>query len=159
MIVAYSCNSDDNTVTQGQTYEANSINGKITFADTNYYAFSDTSKGYFNISAFATWPPTGPASANSKLVIKKEAGIYVADYKLVVPGNGDYVVTTSYIKLPYLPFGSVFGLGTYQCDTSHSAACIFATPPSKIAKIENNNGLGNINFFSWIDTTKQIYKF
>lgn len=154
------CNKDETSPSEpGITYDAKSINGRVTFADTNYFAYSDTTKGYYNISAFSTWPPMGPASANSKLTLKKEGGKYIADYKLTVPSNGTYVVTTAFIKIPYLPSGSVLGLGTYHCDTSHVVSCQLSSTPAKTAVITDNKGIGDINFLSWIDTTKMIYKF
>jgi hypothetical protein len=158
LTIAYSCS--DNTVTPvPTTYDQLSINGRITFADTaGYYKFTDTSKGYYNISAFSQWPPMGPASANSKLVLKMEGGKMVADYKLILPSNGLFTVTAAYIKLPYLPFGSVFGLGKYKSDTSHVPAVIYDTTNARVT-ISGNQGVGNVNFLSWIDTTKKIYQF
>lgn len=158
LTIAYSCS--DNTVTPTTTYDQLSINGRITFPDTaGYYKFTDTSKGYYNISAFSKWPPMGPASANSKLVIKMEGGKMVADYKLIVPANGYYAVTSAYIKLPYLPFGSVYGLGKYMSDTTHNPIVVYDSSSSAKVSITGNQGVGNINFLSWIDTTKKIYQF
>lgn len=157
--IAYSCNSDS-TVTppSGTTYDQLSINGRITFPDTaGYYKFMDTAKGYYNISAFAQWPPMGPASASSKLITKIDGGKLVADYKIIVPANGFYTVTSAYIRLPYTS-GSVFGMGKYGSDTSHSPAQIFDTTNARVS-IQGNVGIGGINFLSWVDTTSKIYKF
>lgn len=157
LTIAYSCSDD--TVTPVTSFDKLSINGRLTFPDTNgYYKFQDTTKGYYNISAFSQWPPMGPASANSKLVLKMESGKLVADYKLIVPSNGNYTVTSAYIKLPYLPFGSVFGLGKYKSDTSHVPGVIYDTTNARV-NISNDAGVGNINFLSWADTTKKIYQF
>ena len=158
LTIAYSC-SDNTVTTMTTSYDQLSINGRITFIDSvGYYKFKDTIKGYYNISAFAQWPPAGPASANSKLVLKMEGGKMVADYKLIVPANGFFTVTSAYIKLPYLPSGSVFGLGKYKSDTSHVPSVIYDTTNARV-NISGNQGVGNINFLSWIDTTSRIYKF
>ncbi|MGV8017134.1 MAG: hypothetical protein AB2L26_02950 [Ignavibacteria bacterium] len=158
LTAAYSCSNNDNPVNNTTAWDNNSINGRITFTDSaGYYKFRDTTAGYYDISAFATWPPTGNASANSKMTLKMENGKMVADYKLTVSANGFYTITTSYIKLPYMP-GSVYGLGKYGSDTSHSPARIFDTTNARV-QIQNNAGVGDINFISWLDTTNKIYKF
>ena len=156
--IAYSCSESTVAPPSGTTFDQLSINGRITFPDTNgYYKFLDTSKGYYNISAFAQWPPMGPSSANSKIFPKIEGGKLVADYKLIVPANGFYTVTSAYIRLPYVA-GSVFGLGKYGSDTSHVTGQIYDTTNARVS-ITGNNGVGGINFLSWSDTTSRIYKF
>ena len=159
LTIAYSCNSDSTVAPGVTTYDQLSINGRITFTDSvGYYKFTDTSKGYYNISAFSQWRPVGPASANSKLVLKMEGGKMVADYKMIVPANGFYTVTSAYIKLPYSS-GSVYGLGKYKSDTTHNPVVVFDSSSSAKVSITGNQGVGNINFLSWIDTTKKIYQF
>lgn len=156
--IAYSCSESTVAPPSGTTFDQLSINGRITFPDTNgYYKFLDTSKGYYNISAFAQWPPMGPASASSKLITKIESGKLVADYKIIVPANGFYTVTSAYIRLPYTA-GSVFGMGKFGSDTSHNPAQIFDTTNARVS-IQSNAGVGGINFLSWVDTTSRIYKF
>lgn len=159
LTIAYSCSNNDTVVSPPTvSYDQLSINGRITFTDSaGFYKFKDTTKGYYDISAFAQWPPMGPSSANSKIYPKMENGKMVADYKLIVPANGFFTVTSSYIKLPYSA-GSVYGLGKYKSDTTHSPAVIYDTTNARVS-ITNNNGVGNINFISWIDTTNRIYKF
>jgi len=157
LTLAYSCsNNDNNPVTS--TWATNSINGRITFTDsTGYYKFKDTSAGYFDISAFSIWPPQGPASGSSKLNLSMVNGKMVADYKVIVAADGFYTLTSAYIKLPYTQ-GSVYGLGKYGSDTSHNGGLIFDTTNARVT-ILNGNGVGGINFLSWIDTTNKIYKF
>lgn len=158
LTIEYGCNS--NTVAPNvTTYDQLSINGRITFTDTvGYYKFRDTTAGYYDISAFAQWPPMGPASANSKLSLIMVNGKMVADYKMIVPSNGIYAVTAAYIKLPYSA-GSVYGLGKYSSDTTHNPVIVFDTTSSSKVTISGNQGVGNINFLSWIDTTNKIYRF
>lgn len=154
LTIAYSCS--DNTV--APNYDQLTVSGRISFTDsTNYYKFNDTTKGYYDISAFALWPPTGPASANSKLVLKMEGGKMVADYQLLVKNNAFYTITTSYIKLPYTA-GSVYGLGKYKSDTTHNPGIIYDTTNARVS-VFGTQGIGNINFLSWIDTTNKIYRF
>jgi hypothetical protein len=159
LTIAYSCSNNDSPVSPGgTTYDQLSINGRITFTDsTGYYKYKDTSKGYYDISAFAQWPPMGPASANSRLILKMDNGKMVADYKMIVTANGNYTVTSSYIKLPYTS-GSVSGLGKYKSDTTHNPGVIYDTTNARIG-ILNNQGVGNINFISWLDTLNRIYHF
>jgi hypothetical protein len=85
-------------------------------------------------------------------------GKMVADYKMIVPANGVYAVTSAYIKLPYSQ-GSVYGMGKYLSDTSHNPGAIYDTTSSSKVTISGNQGVGNINFLSWIDTTNKIYRF
>ena len=155
--IAYGC-SENTVAPTGKTFDDLSINGRITFPDTTgYYKFADTSKGYYNVSAFAQWPPMGPASASSKIVPKIDGGKLVADYKILVPANGFYTITSAFIRLPYTA-GSVYGLGKYGSDTSHSPAQIYDTTNARVS-IQGNVGVGGINFLSWADTTTKIYKF
>lgn len=158
LTIAYSCNSDSTVAPGVTTYDQLSINGRVTFTDTvGYYKFKDTLNGYYNISAFAQWPPMGPSSANSKLTLKMENGKMVADYKMIVPANGFFTVTSAYIKLPYSA-GSVYGLGKYKSDTTHNVGVIYDTTGARVTMI-SNQGVGNVNFLSWIDTTNKIYRF
>ena len=154
--------SDDNPVTI-KTYDAYSVNGTISFVDTlvNTSILNDTTNGYYSISAFAVWPPVANASATAKIYPVKIGGKYTANYILVLPSNGSYTITTAYIRIPYVPFSSVLGLGIYDTtpgnDTTHNVGTVGG--PHTKAVISNGTGIGNINFNSWIDTTKKIYKF
>jgi hypothetical protein len=154
----FSCKSDTTNpvYTSGTTYDAYSINGTITFVDNNF--IPDTVNGYYDISAFSSWPPTGNATASAKLKPVLSGGKYTASYKIIVP-NGSFTLTSAYIKLPY-GAGSVLGLGMYDVagnDTTHNLGIIYGSHPK--ATITNGAGIGNINFNSWIDTTKKIYNF
>jgi len=155
LTLAYSCS--DNPVVS--SYDNLTINGRITFVDTTgYYKFTDTSKGYYDVSAFAVWPPMSNATASSKLSLKMENGKMVADYKLILPSAGDFTITSSWIKKPYTVGNSVFGLGKYKSDTSHSAALLWDTTGARVY-LPSSPGVGGINFLSFIDTTKKLYRF
>lgn len=145
----YSCSDDDNTVIVPVGPEANSISGTITFEDTNFV----TSGGYYDISAFTSWFPSGPPTGNDSLIITKVGNKYQANYKISNLPNGQYFLSSAWIKLPYVQF-SVNGLGTYGCDTSSAFTC----RPDSVT-ISNNVGVENINFLSWADTTNRIYQY
>jgi hypothetical protein len=157
MAIIYGCNSDDNNPTGGGTVtiDPNTINGAVTFVDTN--AVIDTTGGYYSVNAFATWPPTGNPTATAKIkLIKGTDGKYSATYKIIGLNNGQYVVTSAFIKTPYVVGNGVLGLGSFSCDSSSS--CLFGPGIQKVT-IENNNGKADINFKSFADTSRKIYKF
>ncbi len=156
MAIIYGCNSDNNNPTGGGvTIDPNTINGTITFVDTNVVI--DTTGGYYSVNAFATWPPMGNPTATAKIkLIKGTDGKYSANYKILGLNNGQYVVTSAFIKTPYVVGNGVLGLGSFSCDTS--ASCLFGPGVQRVT-IENNNGKADINFKSFADTSKKIYKF
>jgi hypothetical protein len=154
----FSCKSDSSNPVNN-SYDANTINGTITFVDTLF--ISDTTNGYYSVDAYTVWPPTntGP-TAYTKIIPQKAGGKYTANYKIIVPTNAPYTITAAYIRLPYIQ-GSVYGLGMYDVagkDTVHNDSLIFSIPHPK-ATITGGTGIGNINFNCWIDTAKKIYKF
>jgi hypothetical protein len=159
LMIAFSCSDkNNNIVTGGITYDANSINGTVTFVDSVF--ISDTTHGYYSVDAYSVWPPTAGPTAFSKIHPTKSGGKYSANFKIIVPSDGSYILTTSFIKTPYVPGSSVLGLGMYDVspnDTTHSASVIYGNHPK--ATISGGTGIGNINYNSWIDTTKYIYKF
>jgi hypothetical protein len=152
MFTVYRCSDDNNNTIIVSGPDAKSISGTITFADTNFA----TSGGYYDISAFPSsgWPPMAGPTQNDSLVITKVGNQYKANYKLTNLPDGNYVLTSAWIILPYTA-NSTVGLGMYGCDTSHSAGCIFGTPGT--VTISNSVGVENINFLSWADTLNRIY--
>jgi hypothetical protein len=160
----YSCKEDTTPTQSGTSYENNTINGTITFvgSDSTFLTDTTSANGYFSINAYTNWPPTAQP-IYSKLKFYKSGNVYKADYKLVgLADNGSYLITTAYIKLPYGP-NSVSGLGFYYnnqngCDTSHSISCQNNASIPRVT-ITNNQGVGNINFLSWIDKSNKIYQF
>lgn len=156
LTLAYGCS--DSTVTP--TPASNQINGRITFPNVDTAVVNSLTKdsSYFAVSIFANWPPMGNATKTEKLKLKNESGTWVADYTITTPGDGSYVVTSSWIKVPYTVGKSVFGLGTYHSDTSHAVSQVFSTTGKK-ATISGGTSVSGINFLSWADTTQKIYKF
>jgi hypothetical protein len=156
-----SCSNDSTTVIT-PTVDANSINGTISFVDTTNI-LTDTTAGYYSVSAYANWPPAASPTSTVKIVPVKSGTKYSANYKFTGMANGSYAITAAYIKIPYVPGSSVLGLGLYNStagcdDTSHLAGCIYSTSIPK-ATITSNAGVSGINFKSFADTTKKIYKF
>ena len=157
LVTVLSSCSDDNNSTSTGSIDKNSISGTITFTDSVF--LTDTVSGYYSVDAFATWPPTGNATASLKVKPTKQSdNSYKASYKFTNMSSGNYVITTSYIKLPYVVGSSVYGLGIYGCDTAHNSSCIYNSAIQK-ATITNDVGVANINFLSWADTSKHIYRF
>lgn len=151
MVSLYSCSSDDTNPVTSVTYDANTINGTVSFVDTNYIA--DTTNGSYYVAAFATWP--GPPSALAKIVPVKSNGKFTATYKIVVSQNGNYIVSTAWVKNN--PYASYI-LGVYDVagkDTSR--ASLLGSHPT--ANISDGKGIGDINYNSYIDTTFYLAKF
>ena len=148
-----SCKSDDNPVTNTEvTYDANTINGTITFVDTAKF-ISDTSSGAYFVAVFANWP--GQPSAYVKITPKLANGKYTATYKVPVTADGNYVVSTAWIK--YNPYYSLI-LGVYDVagkDTSR--ASLLGSHPT--ANISSGKGVGNINYNAYLDTAYKLAKF
>ena len=69
-----------------------------------------------------------------------ESGNWVADYSITAPNDGQYVVTSAWIKVPYTVGNSVFGLGTYHSDTSHLPSEVYSTT-GKRANIVNGTSV------------------
>lgn len=137
----YSCSDDDTVnVTPGGT-----ISGTIIFTDSVF----QTTSGYYNVSAFASWPPTSAPKGTDSLVIIMDTTNNRANYSITVANNGTYYITSAWTKLPYVQGVSDYGLGLYGCDTS-------LCNPTGVAVADGSN-VNNINFLSWADTTNRIY--
>lgn len=151
--ILYGCKEDTVITPTPGGPEANSINGKITFADTNFLF----NGGYYDVAVFPPppgWPPMGPPSGNDSLVITNVGGVYQADYSIKGLSNGDYIVAVGW--RPDIG-GQSPVLGIYGCDTAHASTnpgCVFN--PSRVT-ITNNEGVANINILSWADTTQQVF--
>jgi len=152
IVIAYSCSND--TVTPSGP-EAKTINGNVTFVDTNFILTG----GSYLISAFASsaWPPMGPPNSYDTIKITRTGNILNTsyNYKLKDLNPGDYVVTVGFRKTTggQSPIMSVYG-----CDTARSQySMCFLNPPNKATIGANNEGTQGINMLSWADTTKKVY--
>ena len=147
-VFIYSCGSDTTTNNNTTvTFDVNTINGTITFAETNFIP-----GGSYLISAYpeSGWPPMSGPSAYDTIHVSTGQTAY--NYKLVGLNDGKYVVSVGYRKATG---GQSPIMGIYGCDTSHSFTCLLS--PTLKADISGNAGVGNINFLSWADTTNKIY--
>lgn len=127
-----------------------SINGRITFVDTNFIQ----TPSYYYAGAFSVWPPNfiGPDTYDS-LIIQHQGNIYYADYHILNLPNSNYKVALG-VMGPLLV--ESFILGIYGCDTVHIPFSSCPLDPTSVT-IQNYNGVENINFLGWADTTQRIY--
>ncbi len=149
-ILINSC-GEDTVVTTATTVPAGTMKGTITFVDTNRVY----NVGYYDVSVYASWPPMGPPSGSDTVSLTKTGNVYTGTYEINGLSSGSYVTTCAFIKTPYGP-GSVYLLGVRGCDTNHSPIC-WGNPAKD--SLSPNVGLENLNFLSWIDTTKKISQF
>lgn len=146
-VFIYSCGEDSVTTPNNPTFEANSINGTVTFVETNF-----ATNGSYLISAYpkSGWPPMGGPAAYDTIPVVSGQTSY--NYKLVGLNDGAYVVSVGFRR--FTPGQSPI-MGIYGCDTLRSFPCLLS--PSDSAVISGNSGVGNINFLSWADTTNKIF--
>ncbi|HMQ79037.1 MAG TPA: hypothetical protein PKE39_01875 [Ignavibacteria bacterium] len=149
-IIINSC-GDDTTTNNNTTptYDAKSINGTVNFVETN---FLDSSSGSYLIAAYpeSGWPPMGGPTAFATIPVVNGTAAY--NYKLTDLADGNYVISVGFRKNTG---GQSPIMGIYGCDTSHSVSCLLN--PTLKATITNSEGVGNITFMSWADTTNKIY--
>ena len=158
MISVYSCSDDDTTVTPVTGPDAKSINGTVTFVDTNFIL----SGGTYLISAYPStaWPPTAGPTAYDTISITRTNNILNLNYnyKLSDINPGNYVVSVGFRKTTggQSPIMSIYGCDTLRASSPGGLTCLFT--PSKLATIgAENQGTEGINMLSWSDTTKKIY--
>ena len=154
----YSCSDDDTNPVTPTGPDAKSINGKVTFVDTNFILTGGT----YLISAYPStgWPPTGGPAAYDTILITRTNNVLnlVYDYKLIDLNPGNYVVSVGFRKTTggQSPIMSIYGCDTARAIYPAGLACLFA--PSKYATIgSENQGTAGIDMLSWSDTTKKIY--
>jgi len=145
-LVIYSCGDDP--VTNNNNPTTFNINGTITYADTTRVY----SGGSYTISAFTSWPPTGAPSAFALVNPVKNGNVYTGAYSVTALANGKYYLASAWTKEPYVANGN-FVLGTYGCDTNS----IFTCSPDSV--VINGSNVTNINFYSYIDTSKALIRF
>jgi len=154
----YSCSDDDTNPVTPTGPDAKTINGKVTFVDTNFIL----SGGTYLISAYPSsgWPPTGGPAAYDTINITRTNNVLnlVYNYKLIDVNPGDYVVSVGFRKDlgGQSPIMGIYGCDTLRAIYPGGAACLLS--PSKKATIgAENQGTAGIDFLSWSDTTKKIF--
>ncbi len=150
IFLMFSINSCSNDTVTPAGPDANTVSGTITFADTNILRTG----GFYDIGVFPnpSTPPAywfGPPSSNDTLRYTKTGNLYTATFKLKGVSNGSYVVAVGFRTDTQRDLI----MGVYGCDTSHST-CFF--DPQRIS-VTNNQGVENVNFISWADTTKKVF--
>ncbi|MCX7878251.1 MAG: hypothetical protein N2510_06370 [Ignavibacteria bacterium] len=124
------------------------ISGRVRFVDTNF------SKSEYRLLLFNSWNKPGNKTAFRDTVIDPSNLINnELDYSFRGIPSGNYFIAVGIGK--FLPNQNTI-LGIYGCDTVRAAYsnCPLNPPP---ASIINGNGLVNVNFLSWADTTKRIF--
>jgi hypothetical protein len=145
----YSCKSDSSNPVNN-SYDANTINGTITFVDTNMV--TDTTVGKYYVALFGTW--FGPPSQTARIYPIKSGGKYTASYKILAPSDGNWSVAVAWVILP--PNYKSWFLGVYDTPGRDTSRANIMEQHLK-ANITGGVGVGNINFNSYIDTAKNIY--
>lgn len=132
--------------------EPNSISGRITFADSNFVQ----NPSFYSAEVYNTtnWPPlNGDYAFRDSLIIQRNGNTFFADYKLRHVLNGSYYLC---VQSSYFFSFAPATLGIYGCDTVHVQYSGCPNSPNPVT-ISNNNGIENINFIAWADTSKKIF--
>lgn len=126
------------------------ISGRVTFADTNFVPLPTL----YVAGAYMTWPPiiTGAVEYDT-LTIQQSGNTYYADYTITNLENESYKVAVSLLSSLSLT-NTIMGI--YGCDTVHTEYSSCPDNPTLIT-IQNYNGVENINFLTWADSTKRIF--
>jgi hypothetical protein len=124
------------------------ISGKVRFVESNFV------KAEYRIYLFDKWENPAQQVPVSSLVIKTDSLVNNEySYTFSSVRSGSYYLATGVNK--FLPSQTAI-LGIYGCDTIHLqySSCPLNPPPAAIIK---GQGLENINFLSWADTSKRIF--
>jgi hypothetical protein len=121
------------------------IKGTITFKDTNF----NFNGGYYAVSIYGDNTFVQVPIRSDSLAISIQGGVATAYYNLSGLASATYYVGATWIRRSD---NSVRGvLGTFGCDTVRG--CTSHTG----VVVPNFAGTGNINFYSWTDTTRRLY--
>lgn len=146
-----SCKDDSLGQKNTETIDRNTVSGTITFAGEQFVTGTD---GTYQIAAFENWPPVGRPSSSAELNIYKDGDVNKAKYKLHNLGiftTTSYIIAVGWVPKNYRAVSPV--LGIYGCDTARYENC---SSSGSWLKIENSQGLENINIICWADTSKRI---
>lgn len=140
LFFATGCDSDNPT----QTQQFGEISGTVTFIG------SWPSVGEIQVSAWTSWPPTGPPAAASDPLQK---GVNVQNYKLEGLQKGTYQVITVGWRDPSNPAGAkVIGVYWEQADSLGVDANGNMTVAAKAIVIDENSMVhSNINIKANLD--------
>jgi hypothetical protein len=150
-VVLNSC-GDDPVTNIPNNPPAGTISGSVNFVDTNY----STDSGFYYIAAYATWPPAGSPTGGDTIYPVRSGSSYSASYTISgLPDTGSFVITTAWLRVPYIPGQGVYGLGFYGCDPPNPGC---ANNPTTVT-LSSGVGLVNINFNSRLDRNNALYQF
>ena len=154
-LTIYSCSDDENNIIVPVGPAANTVNGIVTFVDTNFILTGGT----YLISAYPStgWPPMAGPTAYDTINIKRTNNVLDLQYSYTLkdlnPGN--YVISVGFRKTTggQSPIMSVYG-----CDTARAQYSLCFLNPTKTATIgTENQGTDGISMLSWADTTYKVY--
>lgn len=154
-ITIYSCSDDENNVIVPVGPAANTVNGVVTFVDTNFILTGGT----YLISAYPStgWPPMSGPTAFDTISIKRTNNVLDLQYSYTLKdlNPGSYVISVGFRKATggQSPIMSVYG-----CDTARAqySPC-FLSPPKNATIGTENQGTEGISMLSWSDTTNKVY--
>jgi len=127
-----------------------SVSGRVTFVDTNFISLPYR----YIAGAFITWPPIVTTAVEiDTLNIVHSGNTYYADYRILHLQNISYKIAVA-ISEPGQLTNIIMGI--YGCDTVHVPFSTCPENPPDVT-IQNYNGIENINFNSWADTSKKIF--
>ncbi len=158
MISVYSCSEDSTTNPTPVGPAAKTINGTVTFVDTNFVLTGGT----YLISAYPStgWPPmAGPAAFDTiKITRTNNVPNLSYGYTLKDLNPGNYVVSVGFRKTTggQSPIMSVYGCDTARFLNGAGSSC-FLNPPKNATIGAENQGTEGINMLSWSDTTKKVF--
>ncbi|MBP9193005.1 MAG: hypothetical protein KBF96_10680 [Ignavibacteria bacterium] len=157
VVTVYSCSDDDNPIIISGPV-ANTVNGVVSFVDTNFIL----SGGTYLISAYPStgWPPMGgPTSYDTINIVRTNNVLNTSyNYQLKDLPAGDYVVSVGFRKATggQSPVMSVYGCDTLRTIYPAGITC-FLNPPLKATIGANNEAAEGIDMLSWADTTYKVY--
>jgi hypothetical protein len=132
--------------------EAYSVNGKVTFVDSNFVSGT----GYYVAASYllGNWTSRTNPRYSAPIVPRKVNDSTILEYTYKITGvqSGENVVDVEFIDTSS---GSNFVMGVYGCDTSHQSSC-YLSPPLR-ANIVTTSGVLNIDFKTWADTSRRVY--
>jgi hypothetical protein len=128
--------------------DSGTISGKIFFFGTNRL---DT--GYYVVVAYTGWPPTPNLIHADTMDIYGDSS-YLGFYTIrgLTGGESYHLVSAWVANVQISPFYYI--LGVRGCDTSHNTSCWLNNP--RRDSLPLHQGLDNISFGSWIDTSKKL---
>jgi hypothetical protein len=135
--------------------EPGSISGTVRFVDTSFIPFP----GYYIAGAYTQsgWPPVQQLPLRyDSLNIQYVNNQYIANYRIRALQEGDYIIAV--LMYDQLSTNAVETMGVFGCDTARTLFSGCAVNNPSLVHVGTNQGVININFLTWADTSKRIFK-